>query len=184
MTAPRHPMDAHRFGDLAEAYGGDMSRWPEADREAAAAWRAAHPRDAATILDGARALDDLLGAWRIPEPAETLRSQVLVPAPAIVRRARRRAFVLTLGGGAGLAAACLAGILVAPFLLSGPAPAAPARPAPTLAMAAPAPVRAPVPATTRRPAPAAAYAQTDEVLSEVLADWEAPVADSEADAGA
>ena len=185
MTAIRTPVDAGRFRALAEAYGGDLSRWPEGDREAASAWLAANPREAAAMLDGARALDDLLGTWRTTEPAESLRSRVLAPAPALVRSARRRAFVLTLGGGAGLAAACLVGILVAPSLLSSPVPATAARPAPSVVAAAvPGTVGNPAQATAPADIPTAAYAQTDEVLSEVLAVWEAPVADTEVDSGA
>lgn len=167
MTAGRAPLEAGRFRALAEAYGGDISRWPEAERASAEAWLARNPRDGAAVLEAARALDDLLGAWRTPEPAEALRNRVLIPAPAQVRHARRRAFVLTLGGGAGLAAACLAGILVAPVLLSTP-------------------TAGPVPSPSSQieeTAPSVALTPSDEVLAEVLADWEPPLADAEADIG-
>jgi hypothetical protein len=116
------------------------------------------------VLKSARALDDLLGAWQSPAPAETLRGRILDAAPAVVRSARRRALVLTLGGGAGLAAACLAGILVAPVLLSAPA----LRPTSSSAISP----------------PALTNVQMEEVLTEALAGWEAPVAGSEADSGA
>ena len=167
MTAGRAPLEAGRFRALAEAYGGDISRWPEAERASAEAWLARNPREGAAELEAARALDDLLETWRTPEPAEALRNRVLIPAPAQVRHARRRAFVLTLGGGAGLAAACLAGILVAPVLLSTP-------------------TAGPVPSPSSQieeTAPSAALIPSDEVLAEVLADWEPPLADAEADIG-
>lgn len=152
MTARTKPITAARIRTLAEAYGAEPSRWPEAERTAALDWIAAHPREAMDLLDGAGALDSLLDAWRLPQPAEALRTRILAPAPAVLRDARRRSFLLTLGGGAGLAAACLAGILAAPALVSPPSRAA-----------------APV---------AVAQALTDEeVLSEVLAGWEAPVGD-------
>lgn len=166
MTFGRTPMGPRRFRDLAEAYGGDISRWPEAERGPAEAWLAGNPREGAAVLEAARALDDILGSWRTADPVEALRSRVLVPAPDLVSRARRRAFVLTLGGGAGLAAACLAGILAAPFLLSTPSFGI--APSPSM----------------ERPASASASPQTDEVLAEVLEDWEAPFADAEADFGA
>ncbi|MCA6297891.1 MAG: hypothetical protein IM624_01690 [Phenylobacterium sp.] len=167
MTAGRAPLEAGRFRALAEAYGGDISRWPEAERASAEAWLARNPREGAAELEAARALDDLLETWRTPEPAEALRNRVLIPAPAQVRQARRRAFVLTLGGGAGLAAACLAGILVAPVLLSTPT----AGPAPSPS------------SQIEETAPSAALIPSDEVLAEVLADWEPPLADAEADIG-
>lgn len=167
MTVGRAPLEGGRFRDLAEAYGGDISRWPEDERASAQAWLAGNPREGAAVLEAARALDDLLETWRTPAPAESLRNRVLIPAPTQVRQARHRAFLLTLSGGAGLAAACLAGILLAPVLLSTPTAGPAASPSPLVAEAAP-----------------AAPGQTDEVLAEVLADWEPPLADAEADAGA
>lgn len=163
MTIARAQMGPGRFRALAEAYGGDISRWPEAERGSAEAWLARNRQEGDALLAGARALDDLLGTWRAPEPAAALRSRVLIPAPALVRGARRRAFVLTFGGGAGLAAACLAGILAAPVLLSTPSD-----------RLAPSP-------SAERTAAAVALTQTDEVISEALADWEPPVADAQAD---
>lgn len=166
MTVSRAQMGPARFRALAEAYGGDISRWPEAERGSAEAWLSRNPQEGDAVLAGARALDDLLGTWRTPEPEADLRSRVLIPAPAVVRSARRRALVLTFGGGAGLAAACLAGILAAPLLLSTPFDRS--LPSPAIGQMA----------------PAVASTQTDEVLAEVLSDWEPPVADAQADLGA
>ena len=123
MTGRPSSLTAARMRALAEAYGSDLSRWPADERDAAQDWIAAHPSEAGEMLSDAAVLDDLMDAWRLPQPADTLRARVLVPAPAVVREARRRSFLLTLGGGAGLAAACLAGILAAPALVSRPAPA-------------------------------------------------------------
>ena len=160
FRSPSRPLDAARVRALAEAFGADPARWPEAEREGALAWMKAHPDEAAVLLAEARALDGVLDAWRLdPTPAPLLR-QVLAPAPAVVRQARRRSFLLTLGGGAGLAAACLAGILAAPSLMSS-SPSGPLAALPSVQAVA-------IEETS---------ASTDEVLDEVLADWEAPVGD-------
>lgn len=160
LRSSSSPLDAVRVRALTESFGADPARWPETEREAALAWLQAHPDEASALLAEARAIDSMLDAWRLdPTPAPLLR-QVLAPAPAIVRQARRRSFLLTLGGGAGLAAACLAGILAAPSLMasspSGPLAALPSVQAVSIEETS---------------------VSTDEVLSEVLADWEAPVGD-------
>ncbi len=160
VSASARRLDADRIRALAEAFGAEPSRWPEADRAAALAWLEAHPGEGAVLLAEARALDGLLEAWRLPQPAEPLRQKVLGPAPVVVRLARRRSFLMTLGGGAGLAAACLAGVMAAPILLATPAPT-------------------PSPAP---PAVAATPVGADELLTEALAGWEAPVGEGEADA--
>ena len=158
MTASSlHPVASEaRVRELAEAFGGDPARWPESDRAAAEAWIAAHPTRAWRLLEEAGALDRLLLAWEAPRPTEDARARVQAAAPDQVRRALRRSWVLTLTGGAALAAACLAGILAAPRLVD--------------------PVV--VPATA-----APAYASdSDAVLAEALAPWEAPVAETTAGA--
>ncbi|MDB5494451.1 MAG: hypothetical protein JWP86_1788, partial [Phenylobacterium sp.] len=50
-------MTQDRFEALAEAYGGDVSRWPAATREAAALWMAAEPAITQAALARAEALD-------------------------------------------------------------------------------------------------------------------------------
>lgn len=159
MTASRAPMDAGRLRDLVEAFGASPARWPEAERAAALEWIEGHPQLARSVLAPAEALDDLLYAWRPEAPGPAFSARVLDSAVEQVRRGRRRSLMLTLGGGVGLAAACLAGILAAPALVSldrlGAEPPA--------------------------VAPPAAFAQVstdEEVLSEVLAGWEAPVGDT------
>ena len=108
-----------RVRQLAESFGGDPARWPEADRLGAEAWIAAHPAEARHLLDDARSLDRLLFAWEAPRPTEGVRSRVQSAAPVQVRQSLRRSWVLTLTGGAALAAACLAGIVAAPRLVEG-----------------------------------------------------------------
>lgn len=163
LRSSSRPLDAPRVRALAEAFGADPARWPEAERGAALDWLKARPEEAAILLAEAREIDSMLDAWRLdPTPAPLLR-QVLAPAPAVVRQARRRSFLLTLGGGAGLAAACLAGILAAPSLMSS-SPAGALGAVPSLP-------------SLQAGALEETSASTDEVLREVFADWEAPVGD-------
>ena len=144
-----------RVRQLAESYGGDPARWPEADRPGAEAWIAAHPNEARRLLDDARSLDRLLFAWEAPRPTEGVATRVQSAAPVQVRQSLRRSWVLTLTGGAALAAACLAGIVAAPHLVDPVA----------------------------RPAAAPVYASDpDSILADALTPWEAPVAESSADA--
>ena len=144
-----------RVRQLAESFGGDPARWPEADRLGAEAWIAAHPAEARQLLDDARSLDRLLFAWEAPRPTEGVTTRVQSAAPVQVRQSLRRAWVLTLTGGAALAAACLAGIVAAPRLVD------------PVAYPAAAPVYASDP---------------DSILAEALTPWEAPVAESATDA--
>jgi hypothetical protein len=55
-TYPEGTMDADRFRALALSYGGTITRWPQAERQAAEAFLARCP-DAARWLDRERALD-------------------------------------------------------------------------------------------------------------------------------
>ncbi|MFD1191920.1 hypothetical protein ACFQ27_15115, partial [Phenylobacterium conjunctum] len=57
-------MTPERFEELAEAYGGETARWPQAEREAAAALMAGRPDFAQAALAWADALDEVLDAWR------------------------------------------------------------------------------------------------------------------------
>ena len=140
-----------RVRQLAEAFGGDPARWPEADRPGAEAWIAAHPAEARRLLDDARSLDRLLLAWEAPRPTAAVTTRVQAAAPVQVRQSLRRSWVMTLTGGAALAAACLAGIIAAPRLVD----------------------------PIVRPAAAPVYASDpDSILAEALAPWEAPVAES------
>lgn len=102
-------LSRERFETLAEAYGGDLRRWPAQDREAAMALRATDPDFASTVLVRADGLDALLDGWRPLAVGAGLHARVLAEAP----RPRRQGFVGWLWGaglGAGLAAACAAGV--------------------------------------------------------------------------
>jgi hypothetical protein len=103
-------MDLDRFKALAEAYGGDLRRWPEAARADAKRFAADRPEARALLAEEAD-FDHLLHGWS-PEPASAaLRQRVI--ASAAVRRARlglKLSWKL-LASGAGMAAAGAAGAM-------------------------------------------------------------------------
>ena len=106
-------MDAGRCEQLIEAYGAAPQRWPMAEREAALAFLASSP-NAADLLKAARALDGLLDAWTLEPAALTLKAKVAAAADAqpasrgvLASPTSRRLWLR----GAGLAAACAAGVI-------------------------------------------------------------------------
>lgn len=109
-------LDAARFAELARAYGADLGRWPPALRDAAAARLAAQdPSGAAAdapaqVLAEAAELDFALDAWRLAPPSQALVEAVLAAAPRRPAWAGRP-WIWRTGVGAGLAAACAAGVL-------------------------------------------------------------------------
>jgi hypothetical protein len=104
-------MDAHRFEQLASAYGADFRRWPVAEREAAAAFAAAHRTESERLLFDARMIDVALDAVGAAQPTYELRQQVIATAPP-PRPRRLRANGWFWIPSAGAAAACAAGVLV------------------------------------------------------------------------
>lgn len=101
-------MTPDRFRNLAEAYGGELSRWPGAERAAAERLLAAEPALAAVLAE-ASALDDLLAAVPAPSASAALAERIAASAPA--PRRPRLSWAWPAGLGAGLAAACAAGLL-------------------------------------------------------------------------
>lgn len=106
-------MNADRMRDLADAWGGDLRRWPLRDREAAEWFAWTRPDEAERALFAARQLDAALDAAPHPIVSAELRERVIVSAAAAGLRARvvwpglRR---LLWVGGAGWAVAACAGI--------------------------------------------------------------------------
>ena len=104
-------MDQSRFTALAEAHGGDIAAWPEAEREAARAFAAAAPDVADPILSGQGDLDRVLAEVGALEPCPDLFEQIVSGAPgAAMDRAPRwagmaAAVMLSVGAGAGWLAA-------------------------------------------------------------------------------
>lgn len=113
-------MTPERFEALAEAYGGDVARWPLTDREAAAEWMAIEPRRAGAILGRAGDLDAALAAFAPPHASADLADRIVARAPR--PRPRWVGWLWPAGMGAGLAAACVAGVLAGAQLAEAPAP--------------------------------------------------------------
>ena len=113
MTSPMIPA---RFAALAEAYGGEIGRWPEAERDAAAALLAGEADFAPPVLARASGLDEALGLWPSMAASPALREAIIAAAP----RQRRAVSIwaLRLGLGAGLAGACATGMAVGVLFLN------------------------------------------------------------------
>jgi hypothetical protein len=101
-----------RFEILAEAYGGDVSRWPAEERDAAAALMATNPAFTQKVLMQAGRLDAVLDDWARAPASAALVERIVASAPAAKPRAFWRGWLMPAGLGAGLAAACAAGLLV------------------------------------------------------------------------
>lgn len=107
-------MNAERMRNLAEAWGGDLRRWPTVDREAAEAFSRTQPEAAERALFEARQLDAALDAAPRVVVSMELRDRVIASAQAAGLRARavwpglRR--LLWIGGASWAAAAC-AGVM-------------------------------------------------------------------------
>jgi hypothetical protein len=106
-------MNRERFAALADAFGGDLRRWPEAEREAARAFREAQPAVCEPLLAEAGRIDAALDGIAALQPSAALRERILASAPQtrrpLVSLGRFRRAAPWLAPGAGLAAACAAG---------------------------------------------------------------------------
>jgi hypothetical protein len=104
-------MDLDRFAALAEAYGGDVSRWPENVREPAALLMSSDPAATAPLLAAQSDLDWALDAWRAPAGSAALQAAILASAPAARRGPAWRGWMWRTSLGAGLMAAGAAGVM-------------------------------------------------------------------------
>lgn len=108
------PMTEARFVELAEAFGGDLRRWPDAEAAAARAWVDASPLAAERALFEARQMDAVLFASPNPVVSAALRDRVIASAAKAGSRgpmawpSLRKLLWL---GGAGWAAAACAGVV-------------------------------------------------------------------------
>lgn len=116
-------MDLERFSALAEAYGGDVSRWPEPTREAAALLMSADPSATAAVMAEQSDLDWALDAWRPPAASAALQAAILAGAPEARRSPAWRGWLWRTGLGAGLVAAGAAGVMAGVVVSSAVAPA-------------------------------------------------------------
>lgn len=104
-------MDRDRLTVLIDAYGADLRRWPEGEREAARALLAADA-EARERLAEAADLDAVLDAAPRPSVSIALRDRVLASAATAGLKPRRRFHMgrLLWWSGAGWAAAACAGV--------------------------------------------------------------------------
>jgi len=105
-------MTEERFAALAEAYGGEIGRWPEAERFAASTFAAAHPLDAQRLLTPERQLDRVLEAAPLAAPSAALRQAVIAAGPLARAAGQAWRWITGVGLGLGLSAACAAGVVV------------------------------------------------------------------------
>jgi hypothetical protein len=114
-------MNRERFSALAEAYGGDLKRWPAGDRAAAQAWLISTP-GATDVLAQARQLDEILSTHAAPSPSPDLQRRVVT---SMLAQRREPGSVLgwlpVLGALGALAAGVFAGATVIAVLpVAGP----------------------------------------------------------------
>ena len=127
-------MTEDRFHALADAYGGDIRRWPEAERAAAANFARDHGLVARRVLAREQWLDAALDASALGEPSPALRQRIIEAAPRGRTASRAWRWLAAAGLGLGLASACasgvVAGMTLAPAsitrMISGPAASEPA----------------------------------------------------------
>jgi len=101
-----------RFRTLAEAYGGDLRRWPLDKRDAAQALLLRQPETQA-MLSAAAELDAALAAWTVPAPSAALTARIAGTVAHRHTRARRlRLWLSSLGAATVLAGGVTAGVLV------------------------------------------------------------------------
>ena len=110
MTDPSSNLTLARFGELLEAYGADLARWPEAARAPAQRLIDTQP-EAARMFAEAVELDVALDAYELAEPPPRLRARVLEVPIAAARSKRRQGFRVALA----LAFSCLVGVLSGAF---------------------------------------------------------------------
>jgi hypothetical protein len=104
-------MNAERFAALADAFGGDIRRWPEPERAAGWDFLKMEPAAAEPLLHAARRIDAVLDSAPSFIPSAALRELVLASAPRPGVRAAIAWHPLRWLAPTGLAAACAAGAL-------------------------------------------------------------------------
>ena len=114
-------MTLERFEQLADAYGGDVTRWPSDVRDGAAELMVLEPEATARRLQVAGDLDHVLDQWRAPAISAGLQAAVLAAAPRA--RAAWTRWIWGTGLGAGLVAAGAAGLMAGVVISGSLAPA-------------------------------------------------------------
>jgi hypothetical protein len=101
-----------RFEQLAEAYGGDMARWPARLRYEAALLAASEPEFARAVLSREARLDAALDDLPRVAARSALFEAIVAAAPPLRQRRRWSFWLAPAGLGAGLAAVATAGVLL------------------------------------------------------------------------
>jgi hypothetical protein len=105
-------LDKLKFEALAEAYGGDIARWPAKVRDGATLLVATDPEFARVVL----AREDLLDAAldELPRAAATsaLVEAIVATAPPLRARRRWSLWIAPAGLGMGMAAVAAAGVML------------------------------------------------------------------------
>jgi len=101
-----------QFEALAEAYGGDIARWPDAVREDAALLAGAHPEFARAVLTRQGQLDEALDTLPRAVASRDLFERIVASAPAARRRPRWLAWLAGASVGTALAGAAAAGLVM------------------------------------------------------------------------
>ncbi|MDB5450688.1 MAG: hypothetical protein JWQ52_1816 [Phenylobacterium sp.] len=105
-------MRKDRFEELAQAYGGDIARWPLDVRDAGAVLMAQDPAFTQAVLEDAGRLDAALEGWARAPGSAALVDRIVAGAPVARRRPVWAGWLFPAGLGAALAAACAAGVIV------------------------------------------------------------------------
>ena len=104
-------MTPERFKYLAQTYGANLKRWPEAEQAEAEQLCQHSPVWARALLDEAADLDEALDLYRVEAPSAALRERLLALAPRPQRSLWSRLVGEWRGWGMGLAAAGVAGLM-------------------------------------------------------------------------
>lgn len=105
-------MTKEEFQQLAAAYGGDVTRWPAAQREEAAVLAAAEPVFAESVMTQESRLDATLDALPRAAVSAALVERIVAGAPPLRRRRRWTLWAAPAGLGAALAGIAAAGVVI------------------------------------------------------------------------
>lgn len=113
------PMTLDRFRDLADAWGGDLSRWPASEQAAARVLMETSPA-ARAEFDEARSFDVLLSRDVVAPPSSGLRREIVLAADARLEGGFWKTLWRELGGariaGPALAASVVLGVAASAML--------------------------------------------------------------------
>jgi hypothetical protein len=101
-----------KFQELAQAYGGEIARWPAALRDEAALLAASEPEFARAVLSREAALDAALDELALVPARTELFERIVADAPALRRRRRWWLWLAPAGLGAVLAGIAAAGVVL------------------------------------------------------------------------